>query len=151
MTRYNCTVFAILFTCIYYSICIYMYIHVYSICALRAHCAHALAGPLKFSLLRAWLLPAKRTHCRIILSVRHVWGFEVRINIALTVTASLRSRPSVNFKGKDCVSYVSEHLAGTDRRMENSCKRRAYCLYRSFVIIHTQRDQWQASLKYWIL
>ena len=30
-----------------------MYIHVYSICALRAHCAHALTGPLKYSLLRA--------------------------------------------------------------------------------------------------
>ena len=30
--------------------------------------------------------------------------------------------------------------------MDNSCKRRAYCLYRSFVIVHTERSEWQASL-----
>ena len=42
---------------LYYTILQHMYIHVYSICALRVHCAHAQAGPLKFSLLRAWCEP----------------------------------------------------------------------------------------------
>ena len=30
--------------------------------------------------------------------------------------------------------------------MDNSCKRRVYCLYHSFILIHTERDQYQASL-----
>ena len=30
--------------------------------------------------------------------------------------------------------------------MDNSCKQRVYCLYRSFVIVHTERSEWQASL-----
>ena len=34
----------------------------------------------------------------------------------------------------------------THRRMDNSCKWRAYCLYRSFVIIYTECGEWQASL-----
>ena len=29
--------------------------------------------------------------------------------------------------------------------MDNSCKRRAYCLHRSFVIVYTECGQWQAS------
>ena len=29
--------------------------------------------------------------------------------------------------------------------MDNSCKRRAYCNYRSFVFIHTECGQWQTS------
>ena len=29
--------------------------------------------------------------------------------------------------------------------MDSSCKQRAYCLYRSFVIVHTERGQWEAS------
>ena len=29
--------------------------------------------------------------------------------------------------------------------MDNSCKRRAYCLHRSFVVVHTEHGQWQAS------
>ena len=29
--------------------------------------------------------------------------------------------------------------------MDNSCKRRAYCLYRS-IILHTEHGEWQASL-----
>ena len=33
-------------------------------------------------------------------------------------------------------------LCGTERCMDNSCKQRAY---RSFVIVHTERCQWQAS------
>ena len=30
-----------------------------------------------------------------------------------------------------------------DGCMDNSCKRSTYCLYRSFIIIHTERGQWQ--------
>ena len=30
--------------------------------------------------------------------------------------------------------------------MDNSCKQRAYCLYHSFVIVHTERGHCQASL-----
>ena len=45
-----------------------------------------------------------------------------------------------------CVSHVPYHLARTDGCMDNSCKRRTYCLYRSFVIVHTECGQCQASL-----
>ena len=32
-----------------------------------------------------------------------------------------------------------------DRHMDDSCKQRVYCLHRSFVIVHTEHGQWQAS------
>ena len=41
---------------------------------------------------------------------------------------------------------MPQHLVGTDEHMDNSCKRRAYCLYHSFVLIHTEHHQCQASL-----
>ena len=41
---------------------------------------------------------------------------------------------------------MPQHLVGTDEHMDNSCKRRAYCHYRSFVLIHTEHHQCQASL-----
>ena len=51
----------------------------------------------------------------------------------------------MNFKGKDCISHVPRCSAGMDERMDNFCKRRAECLCRSFVIVHTEHGQWQAS------
>ena len=36
-------------------------------------------------------------------------------------------------------------LAGMDKLMDNSCKRRAECLFRSLVIIYMERGQWQAT------
>ena len=29
--------------------------------------------------------------------------------------------------------------------MDNSCRQRAYCLHRSFVIVHTERGHWRVS------
>ena len=51
----------------------------------------------------------------------------------------------MNFKGKDCVSHVPKRLAGMDKRVDNSCKRRAEYLRRSLVIVCRERGQWQAS------
>ena len=51
----------------------------------------------------------------------------------------------MNFKGKDCVSHVPQRLAGMDKCVDNSCKRRAEYLRRSLVIVYTERGQWQAS------
>ena len=47
--------------------------------------------------------------------------------------ALLRSRRSVNFKGKNCVSHVPQRI---DKRADNFCKQRAECLRRSLVL-HT--------------
>ena len=47
--------------------------------------------------------------------------------------------------GKDCVIHVSQCLAGMDKHVDNSCKWRAEYVCCSFVIIHTERGQWQAS------
>ena len=51
----------------------------------------------------------------------------------------------MNFKGKDCVIHVPQHLAGMDKHVDNSCKRRAEYLRRSLVIVCRKRGQWQAS------
>ena len=51
----------------------------------------------------------------------------------------------MNFKGKDCVIHMLQHLAGMDERVDNSCKRRAEYLRRSLVIVCRERGQWQAS------
>ena len=53
----------------------------------------------------------------------------------------------MNFKGKDCVIHVPqrERLAGMDKCVDKSCKRRAEYLRRSLVIVYTERGQWQAS------
>ena len=51
----------------------------------------------------------------------------------------------MNFKGKDCVIHVPQHLAGMDERMDNSCKQRAEYLRRSLVIVCRERGRWQAS------
>ena len=47
----------------------------------------------------------------------------------------------MNFKGRDCVSHVPQHLAGMDKRLDNPCKQRAEYLRRS--LIHTERGQCQ--------
>ena len=51
----------------------------------------------------------------------------------------------MNFEGKDCISLVPQRLAEMDERVHNSCKRRAECLRRSLVIVHTEGGQWQVS------
>ena len=51
----------------------------------------------------------------------------------------------MNFKGKDCVIHVPQRLAGMDKHVDNSCKRRAEYLCRSLVIVCRKRSQWQAS------
>ena len=47
----------------------------------------------------------------------------------------------MNFKGKDCVIYVPQRLAGMDKCVDKSCKRRAEYLCRSLVIVYTERGQ----------
>ena len=51
----------------------------------------------------------------------------------------------MNFKGKDCVIHVPQRLAGMDKRVDNSWKRRAEYLRRSLIIVCRERGQWQAS------
>ena len=51
----------------------------------------------------------------------------------------------MNFKGKHCVIHVAQRLAGMDKCMDNSCKRRAEYLHRSLVIVYMERSRWQAS------
>ena len=51
----------------------------------------------------------------------------------------------MNFKGKYCIIHVPQRLAGMDKRVDNSCKRRAKYLRRFLVIVCRERDQWQAS------
>ena len=46
---------------------------------------------------------------------------------------------------KTCVSHVLQCLAGIHERVYNSCKQRAEYLFRSFVIVHMERGQWQPS------
>ena len=52
----------------------------------------------------------------------------------------------MNFKGKDYIIHVPQGLAGMDKRLDNSCKRRAEYLRRSLVIVCREHGQWQASL-----
>ena len=47
----------------------------------------------------------------------------------------------MNFKGKDCVSHMPQHLAGMDKRVDNSCKQRAE--YLCWSLIHTECGQCQ--------
>ena len=47
----------------------------------------------------------------------------------------------MNFKGKDCVSHMLQHLAGMDERVDNSRKQKAE--YLCFSLIHTERSQCQ--------
>ena len=49
----------------------------------------------------------------------------------------------MNFKGKDCIIHVPQHLAGMDERVDNSCKRRAEYVRCSLVIVYTERGRWQ--------
>ena len=49
----------------------------------------------------------------------------------------------MNFKGRDRVSHVPQHLAGMDERVDNSCKQRAEYLCRSLIIVHTEHGQCQ--------
>ena len=51
----------------------------------------------------------------------------------------------MNFKGTDCVIHVPQCLAGIDKRVDNSCKRRAEYLRRYLITVYTERGQWQAS------
>ena len=51
----------------------------------------------------------------------------------------------VNFKGKDCIIHMPQHLAGMDKCMDKSCKRRAEYLHHSLVIVYTEHGQCQAS------
>ena len=51
----------------------------------------------------------------------------------------------MNFKGKDCVSHVPKCLAEMDKCVDNSCKQRAEYLCHSFIIVHIECSQWQAS------
>ena len=51
----------------------------------------------------------------------------------------------MNFKGTDCIIHVPQRLAGIDKRVENSCKRRAEYLCPSLIIIYTECGQWKAS------
>ena len=91
-------------------------------------------------------LPAEG-HTAKLYSLWDTFGwFWSRNNIALTLTVCIASfKPIGKLQRERFVSHVPKHLAGTDGRMDNSCKRRAYCLYRSFAIVHTKRGQCQAS------
>ena len=91
-------------------------------------------------------LPAERPHSMIILLLRLVWAvFKAKtISLGRWQTALLRSKRSVNFKGKDCVSHVLLFLARIRERVDNSCTRRAECPRCSFVIVHTGHVQGQA-------
>ena len=51
----------------------------------------------------------------------------------------------MNFKGKDGIIHVPQHLAGMDERVDNSCKGRAEYLCRSLVIVCTEHGRWQVS------
>ena len=53
---------------LYYTIA-YVYTCTYSICTIHAHCAHALARPLKSSLLRAWCEPV---WCQMLWRLKHI-------------------------------------------------------------------------------
>ena len=39
-----------------------------------------------------------------------------------------------------------QRLAGMDKLVDNSCKQRAGCFFRSLVIVYMERGQWQATL-----
>ena len=51
----------------------------------------------------------------------------------------------MNFKRKDCVNHVLQHLAGMDECVDNSCKQTAECLRHSLIMVYTQRGRWQVS------
>ena len=50
----------------------------------------------------------------------------------------------MKFKGKHCIIHMPQRFAGMDKRVDNSCKRRAE-YRRSLVIVCRERGQWQAS------
>ena len=73
-------------------------------------------------------------------------GIEVRKSIALTVTVGIALLKVIGeLQWKNCVSHVPQHLAGKDKCVDNFCKQRAECLCGSFIIVHIEHGQWQAS------
>ena len=69
----------------------------------------------------------------------HTSDFEVKNNIALTVTVCIASFEVIGeFQRERLRHHVPKRLAGMDERVDNSCKGIAKYLRRSLVIIHTQ-------------
>ena len=77
-------------------------------------------------------LPVERPHWRVVLPVRHIRVFLKSRTISLSPLL-LRSRRSVNFKEKDCIIHMLQHLAWTEKCMDHSCKCRAEWLCWSLV------------------
>ena len=72
--------------------------------------------------------------------------FEVKNNIALKVTVCIASFEVIGELQRERLHHhMLKHLAGVDKRVYNSCKRRAEYLHRSLIIVHTQCSQWQAA------
>ena len=51
----------------------------------------------------------------------------------------------MNFKGKDCIIHVPQRLAGTGKRVDNSCKQRAEYFRHTLVIVYMECGRWQVS------
>ena len=66
-------------------------------------------------------------------------------NIASTVTVCIASFEAIGeLQRKRLCQSRALCLAGFHERVDNSCKRRAECPRRSFVIVHTEHGQGQA-------
>ena len=72
-------------------------------------------------------------------------GFEVKNNIDLTVTVCIASFEAIGELQREKLRQ-SRAVEFMDERVDNSCKRKAEYLCRFLVIIHTEGDEWQASL-----
>ena len=78
------------------------------------------------------------------LRLAHIISFEVKNNIALTVTVCIALFEVIGEVQKERLHY-STYIAGMDECMDTSCKQRAEYFHRSLIIIHTERCLWQGS------
>ena len=78
------------------------------------------------------------------LRLAHIISFEVKNNIALTVTVCIALFEVIGEVQKERLHH-SIYIAGMNECMDTSCKQRAEYLHRSLIIVHTERCQWQGS------
>ena len=114
------------------------------------HCSRIRQVPLvnyillRYTKISAYLLKAalhSDTPCG-----KHTSDFEVKSNIPLTVTVCIALFKVIGELQKGTGLHQSRaEVFSWDERVDNSCKQRAEYLRCSFVIVHTEHNQWQAS------
>ena len=74
-------------------------------------------------------------------------GFQVRNNLATTLTVCITSFKTIGKLEREKLHQSrAVEVSWNARKQDNSCRQKPYCLYCSFIIVHTKRGEWKASL-----